>query len=215
MGRYVSHTKVKKPPSTEKGKETPPTDTSLSGLTTFQASLRTPADGFETPGTPANSVQAYHASSSNIGEATEAMKVIAASQLQNIEEADGATLHCIAISQLCFKHGRITVPPGFVLAASGFSAPPPSSDATSVPAYSSSNPPPHFSHVQQLLSPRASREYRDLLRGGWKNVPVAERWWVDALGGVVEEQRKANVEGLEEHGPMGALRWGMEGARRV
>jgi len=214
IGRYVSHSKVK-PTSTEKGKETPPTETSLSAMTTFQASLRTPKDGFDTPVTPANHVKPSQTSSSNLGEATEAMKLIAASQLQKTEEADGATLHCIAISQLCFKHGRITVPPGFVLAASGFSAPPPPSTTDSDPAYSLSNPPPHFSHVQQLLSPRASAKYRDLLRGGWKDVPEAERWWVDALGGVVEERRRANVEGFDRGGPMGALRRGMEGARNV
>lgn len=140
--------------------------------------------------------------------------MLAADQLQNTQEPDGATLHCVAISQLCFKHGRITVPPALVLAASGFCAPP-SSTSNSASAYSHSNPPPHFSHVQELISPRASRKYRDLLRGGWKNIPEAERWWVDALGGVVEDRRKASVEGLEGDGPMGALRRGLEGARSV
>lgn len=57
------------------------------------------------------------------------------------------------------------------------------------------------------------------MRGGWRDVPETERWWVDALGGVVEEQRRVNVEGLvgnlEANGPMGLLRRGMDGARTV
>jgi hypothetical protein len=57
------------------------------------------------------------------------------------------------------------------------------------------------------------------LRGGWRDVAEGERWWVDALGGVVEEQRKANVEGLvgvvEVNGPLGLLRRGMDGAKSV
>ena len=57
------------------------------------------------------------------------------------------------------------------------------------------------------------------MRGGWRDVPEAERWWVHALGGAVEEQRKANVEGLggvaDGNGPMGLLRRGMDGAKSV
>ncbi|GAB1524485.1 hypothetical protein RhiTH_007639 [Rhizoctonia solani] len=34
---------------------------------------------------------------------------------------DGALIHCIAVSAICFKHGRITVPPNVVLATSGYS----------------------------------------------------------------------------------------------
>lgn len=173
-------------------------------LTTFSAPLRMPADGFDTPVTPAGPVKPSQALPLTIGAATEVMKVLAADQLQNSQEPDGATLHCVAISQLCFKHGRITVPPGFVLAASGFSAPPSKSD--SVPAYSHSNPPPHFLHAEQLISPRGTRKYGDLLRGGWKDIPEAERWWVDALGGVVEEQRRVNMDGLKGAGLLGSLR---------
>jgi len=58
-----------------------------------------------------------------------------------------------------------------------------------------------------------------LLRGGWKDIPVAERWWVDALGGVVEEQRKANVEGMGGvgggNGPVGMLKNGLDGAKTL
>ena len=66
-------------------------------------------------------------------------------------EADGATLHCVSVSVLCFKIGRITVPPAIVLAAEGFSrarsastcdattpalAPPPRSATSSPSVYS-------------------------------------------------------------------------------
>jgi len=40
-----------------------------------------------------------------------------------IVEPDGATLHCIAVAQTCFKWGSITVPPAVVLASEGFTKP--------------------------------------------------------------------------------------------
>lgn len=36
-------------------------------------------------------------------------------------DEDGALIHCIAVSTLCFKSGRKTVPPKIALALSGFS----------------------------------------------------------------------------------------------
>ena len=202
---------------TRKGKETPPSNANAS----FRASLQTPDSGLEIPATPADLTTVSHQTlSSGIGEGAEAMRAIAAAQLNITEEADGATLHCITVSQVCFKHGRITVPPGFVLASSGFSAPPPaSSSGASIQEYSHSNPPPHYPHIYPFISTASSREYRDLLRGGWKDIPVAERWWVDALGGVVEEQRKANVEGMGGvgggNGPVGMLKNGLDGAKTL
>ncbi|KZP32714.1 hypothetical protein FIBSPDRAFT_916417 [Athelia psychrophila] len=177
------------------------------------ASLRTPADGLQTPATPANPVIAQ-ANESDFDAATAAMNAIAAAQL-NTDEPDGATLNCVVISQLCFKHGRITVPPSIVLAASGFSVPAPEG----LEPYSHANHPPHFVHAKELMSWASSRKYIDLMRGGWRDVPEGDRWWVDALGGVVEERRKTSVEGLNgdglANGPMGLLRRGMDGARTV
>lgn len=216
VARYVTHPKSKQSRENDaskgKGKDTLPSDASNP---TFQASLRTPADGLETPATPANPIISQApTSTSDIGAATDVVKAIAAAQL-TIEEPDGATLNCVAISQLCFKHGRITVPPAIVLAASGFSAPPPDG----AQAYSHANPPPHYAHAQELISWRSSQKYRELMRGGWRDMPEAERWWVSALGGVVEERRKANVEGSGGlalgDGSMGLLRRGLEGARSV
>ena len=186
-----------------------------------QTSFRKPVDALETP-TPANTtVRPGQTSSSDIGEAADAMRAIAAAQLSITKEADGATLHCVIISQLCFKLGRITVPPGLVLAISGFCAPPPPSPSgDSAPVYSRSNPPPHYTHIQSFFSSPMSGKNAHFLRGGWKDVPEAERWWVEALGGVVEEQRRVNVEGLvstvvEGNGPLGLLRKGMDGTKSI
>lgn len=205
IARYVSHTKPTKShtkPSIKDKDTTPPqsdNSNSLSADLTFQANLQTPASGITTPmpPTPANAAQ-------NSGDA---MKAIAAAQMKITEEPDGATLHCVAASELCFKHGRITVPPAIVLASSGFSIPAPSGSQP----YSHSNPPPHWVKAQ-LFAPRASRKYREFLRGGWRDVPEGERWWVDALGGAVEERRSVNVEG---DGAMGTLRRGTLGAGAV
>ncbi|KIM86934.1 hypothetical protein PILCRDRAFT_815390 [Piloderma croceum F 1598] len=200
VGRFVSHAKARIPRN-EVSKE---------------------KDALETPGTLGNTtLRPGQTSSSDVGEAADAMRAIAAAQLSITKEADGATLHCVIISQLCFKLGRITVPPGLVLAISGFCAPPPPSPSgDSAQAYSRSNPPPHYTHVQSFFSSPTSRKNTYFLRGGWKDVPEAERWWVEALGGVVEEQRRANVEGLvgtvvEVNGPLGLLKKGMDAAKSV
>jgi hypothetical protein len=140
-----------------------------------------------------------------------AMKAVAA-RLIRTEEPDGATLHTLTISQVCFKQGRITVPPAIVLAANGFSAPPSPAavngnghvDATrmsytSLAPYSHTNPPPHWGLVKSLMSkPRGGslKALQTFFKGGWRDIPEKERWWEDALGGVVEERRKANLEAL-------------------
>ncbi|KAH0826097.1 hypothetical protein J3R83DRAFT_5843 [Lanmaoa asiatica] len=40
-----------------------------------------------------------------------------------IVEPDGVLLHCVAVSQICFKLGRITIPPAVILASEGFTKP--------------------------------------------------------------------------------------------
>jgi hypothetical protein len=102
-----------------------------------------------------------------------------------------ATVHCTSVSQLCFKHGRITVPPAIALATNGYSSPPPSSSS---PSYSHDNPPPHWSHVRPFVT--SPKDHAAFMRGEWRNVREGERWWEGALGGVVEEQRRANMEVL-------------------
>ncbi|KAL4070070.1 hypothetical protein V8B97DRAFT_1965357 [Scleroderma yunnanense] len=150
-------------------------------------------------------------------------------------EPDGSLLHCIAISQVCFKQDRISVPPAVALASEGFSKHPPCAlESTSeselngshkAPArYTPSNPPPHWAKVRDIRVPPTGsmKHFKEFLKGGWKEVPssnghaegadasktaVGERWWEEALSGPIEEQRKKNLEIVE------ALRVGMERIR--
>lgn len=129
-------------------------------------------------------------------------------------EPDGATLHCLSMSILCFKMGRITVPPGVVFAAEGHSRPPAAGTNSSAQPkpYSHSNHPPHYVRPLSLWSPvrgqgGSTKRYRDWLKGGWRE--EKEQWWIDALGGEVEEKRAKNMEILK------GLRGGMEGARSM
>jgi len=143
------------------------------------------------------------------GSASEPLKHLVTTELQQAEE-DGATLHCIAISELCFKIGRITVPPALVLACEGFSVPPSPTSLTGsedVKPYSHENPPPHWEFVRNIRSDHSLKGMQELFKGGWKDIPEEERWWDKAMGGVVEEKRRVNLELLE------GVQKGMEGAR--
>ncbi|KAH0833852.1 hypothetical protein J3R83DRAFT_11018 [Lanmaoa asiatica] len=112
-------------------------------------------------------------------------------------ESGRTTLHCFAVSRLCFKVGRITVPPAIVMACEGFSKPPKSG------SYSHQSPPPHWAHPQALRNASDSlRVYRRFLAGGWRDVPEGDRWWIEPLSGPIEEQRRANLAKFEaiDHG---------------
>ncbi|KAG6815511.1 hypothetical protein H0H93_009617, partial [Arthromyces matolae] len=131
-------------------------------------------------------------------------------------EEDGAILHTIGVAQLCCKIGRITIPPAIVLALSGFSMAPPPPSSLSTPdgdfasqpeskttppqRYSHTNPPPHWleaKRIQARTHGGSMRKLRAFFKGGWKDVPVEERWWDIALGGEVEEGRKKAMEMLD------------------
>jgi len=128
------------------------------------------------------------------------MEIINAARLRS-EELDGATLNCVAISETCFKIGRITVPPSIALVMNGMSQ-----LSTGTP-YSHENPPPYWHKVKELTSdPKAIRAF---LSGGWREVPPAERWWEHALTGPIEQTRKANLDLLD------GLRRSMEGAKAL
>ncbi|KAJ3850025.1 hypothetical protein EV368DRAFT_46135 [Lentinula lateritia] len=134
-----------------------------------------------------------------------------ASKLLSTGEPDGATLHTITISQMCFKMGRITVPPAVVFAANGLCVPPVSTSDTPAPEpYSLTNPPPHWDKVKPIASTLHGGSIKKLqafFRGGWKELPEEERWWQEAMGGTVEQERWQNLQVLD------MLRKGMEGAR--
>jgi hypothetical protein len=150
--------------------------------------LHTPAVGTNTPSSD----------QSVLSPAT--MEIITAARLR-AEEPDGAILNCVAISETCFKIGRITVPPSIALVMNGISQPSPGTP------YSHENPPPHWGEVKELTSdPKATRAF---LSGGWRDVPPAGRWWEHALTGSVEQTRKMNLELLD------GLRRSMEGAKAL
>jgi hypothetical protein len=121
-------------------------------------------------------------------------------------EPDGATLHCLAVSVMCFKIGRISVPPAVVLASEGLHRPAPAGAA----AYGASNPPPAWTtHAQRLRAQAGSREFRAFVAGGWRDVPKDQRWWEDALGGEVEALRVERLKALQPY------RLAAEGAREL
>jgi hypothetical protein len=124
-------------------------------------------------------------------------------------EPDGATVHCIALSEVCYKIGRITVPPAMIFSSDGMctTRPPPTEDGTTPTPYSSANPPPHWESVRKLRANR--KEFVRVMTGGWRDIPEGERWWEDAYRGEGEEKRKANLEALD------AIRKGMDAARRM
>lgn len=123
-------------------------------------------------------------------------------------EPDGATVHCVSISELCCKLGRITVPPALALACDGLSAPPPTTSNADSPnqVYSAENPPPHWEHVKRIRGTNwrwnakkggeegCMKELRAFMENGWKKIGKAERWWEEAMGGVVEDQRKEGMK---------------------
>ncbi|OJA19425.1 hypothetical protein AZE42_02279 [Rhizopogon vesiculosus] len=170
-----------------------------------RVSLRTPAEASVTPATPGDASEVD--TSLQAEKTAEAMKALAAAQSRMIEP-DGAVLHCVAISCICFKHGRITVPPGVILPCEGFSKPP---SATSDLAFSPTNPPAHWRKAQALrVAPSGSvPAFAKFLKGGWRDVPEGERWWGDALDGPIEEQRRANLQVFDY------IRKGMEATRSI
>ena len=184
--RFVSHPTKKGRRAGAKDKEDQPRQPSSNSAPV--PILHTPAIGTITPSS----------GESLIPLAT--MEIIAAARSRS-EEPDGATLHCVAISETCFKIGRITVPPSIALVMNGISQPP-----TGAP-YSHENPPPYWDKVKELTSdPKTIVAF---LRGGWREVPAAERWWEHALTGPIEQTRKSNLELLD------GLRRSMEGAKAL
>jgi hypothetical protein len=130
-----------------------------------------------------------------------ALKAVTAGLIS--EEPDGATLYTIVISQVCFKIGRITVPPGIVFAANGF---------TGVSGHSLANPHPEWSEAERTMSGHlggSSKKLRKFLAGGWRDIPESERWWDKSLGERIEAQRVKNISMIE------GLRKGLEKAREL
>ncbi|THH30138.1 hypothetical protein EUX98_g4032 [Antrodiella citrinella] len=194
LTRYVTHSNKKKgtrSPAPTPGQNTPPV-----GLP-FVPHTHTPATTHDTP----SCLAPYDSALSSL-----------IASLSEREEPDGATLHCVVISEVCFKIGRITVPPAVAIASDGFHARPAASEAdlTKVPEpYSLSNPPPHMEKIRAMKAKGNFRPLQNFYKGGWRDVPEDERWWMTALGGEIEEKRRLNLDLVS------GVQRGLEGARYV
>ncbi|RXW21836.1 hypothetical protein EST38_g4010 [Candolleomyces aberdarensis] len=137
-------------------------------------------------------------------------------------ESDGSLVHTVVVTQLCFKAGRITIPPSVVLSSNGYCQPIPSKGPSVLPYHlpsASSSPrsspsptdyPRHWPQVKRIASPLHGGSLKKLFAfysGEWRNVPERERWWESALGGYVEVRRSAALAQL------GRLKEGLESAR--
>jgi len=102
---------------------------------------------------------------------------------------EGATLHAIAISQYCFKFGRITVPPRVALIVSGFGAP------GVIPNLPLSAPGHGKTRWDRLQDVRAGKEgkgkLKELLKGGWKDEAEGDFWALEEFEG--EARRRSEV----------------------
>ncbi|KAG6828966.1 hypothetical protein H0H92_006148 [Tricholoma furcatifolium] len=209
VGKFVtkpSKKKTKSPPKITTEQPTPPSDGDNSD-NLFKASLRT-ADQISTAATTTPDDK----STSGPLNTSEALKAVAAS-LSSEPEPDGAILHTISVSQCCFKVGRITVPPALVFAANGFSVPaPPLADGSPASSYSRANPPPHWAQAKAVMSRPLGggpKKLQALMKGGWRDVPEAERWWDAAMSGAIEEKRRKGLEVMQ------SLGLGIAGARNL
>lgn len=154
-----------------------------------------PAKGGKKPRTVGSSdvsssvTPAVGTTSTSNGKIDQDMAAVRARLMPTVEK-DGAILHCVSIARICFKLGRITVPPSLVFATCGFSAEPTEHGAA---PYSHANPPPHMAKVKEYTS-AGGKKYRDFLSGGWRT--EKDRWWETALGAEVEIQRKERLADL-------------------
>lgn len=194
---------VRKPDGKQKKKrvDAKPVSPGDSEVSMQTMALRTPGpDGIPSTGAPSASVTPSTAASA-APDTTKALNAVAAGLAG--EEPDGAVLHTVVISQICYKVGRITVPPSLVLGINGF---------TGVDGFTRESPHPQWEAAKKIMSKPyggSPRKLKAFLEGGWREIPQGERWWEQALGDAVEAQRVKNL-GLIE-----GLRSGLENARTL
>lgn len=200
---YVMSKFVRKPGGKQKkkradAKSVSPGDIEVSMQT---MSLRTPGpDGIPSTGAPSASETPSIAASA-APDTAKALNAVAAGLAG--EEPDGAVLHTVVISQVCYKVGRITVPPSLVLGINGF---------TGAEGFSRNSPHPQWENAKKIMSKPyggSAKKLKAFLEGGWREVPEGERWWDHALGDTVEAQRVKNLAFVE------GLKSGMDNARTL
>jgi len=210
VARYVTHPhkKSKKPQKVLPANGTPAGEIRPSVMTPTDTNGNAHTGGapypvLHTPATPIDSTNdSRSGSGSPDGNAHVGAEALPPASTVHVEP-DGATLNCVVVNAICFKVGRITIPPALALAVEGFCTP-------GEVQYSPSSPPPFWGEVQKLRGedPTDLRKLREFYAGGWRDVPEDQRWWDKALEGL-EERRRVGME------VVGALRRGMEGVRSL
>lgn len=122
-------------------------------------------------------------------------------------EAEDETLHCVVVNEMCFKHGRITVPPSLALALAGCGMEEGGEAWGRLQALRAGkgkgkkkSKKGSTDLVSDANADGHSPTLKDLLRGAWKDVPSAERWWEHALAPFEAENthRLDVLQGLRE-----------------
>lgn len=94
-----------------------------------------------------------------------------------LDNIDTEVLHTVCVSRVCFKLGRITVPPAVVMATNGMSVHPwevygAGVGTESQMRYSATNPPPTWTTNSQELFSKASggspKKLREFYKGQWR-----------------------------------------------
>ncbi|KAJ6596285.1 hypothetical protein DFH09DRAFT_973431 [Mycena vulgaris] len=157
------------------------------------------------------------------GEPTAVAQALLARAAQT-PEADGAILYTVAVSHLCYKLGRRTVPPAVVLAANGFYAPPAppappsdtSSDLDSSKQTAADAPPSH----EPTLAPYWARTaalraslpaLTKFYAGGWRE----DRWWEEAFASCEAERQGRLVPFVGTEQARSGISGGIEGVRAL
>ncbi|TFK24182.1 hypothetical protein FA15DRAFT_669828 [Coprinopsis marcescibilis] len=174
------------------------TDGDISALTSTDTSMA--ATGVSTPyPTVARPATGDHAGSTGEDSLKVVDKLLAQAQAEVLEqekdEPDGYQVHTVAISRICFKVGRITVPPTVVLALHGMSS-------ETVPG---AEEPPHWDKVRDTFARLTMKDGKmpstgtfsdaqalaKFLKGGWKDVTDDKlKWWDRAFDSVRQENNE-------------------------
>ncbi|KAF8183225.1 hypothetical protein K438DRAFT_2020662 [Mycena galopus ATCC 62051] len=162
------------------------------GKETFIPALTTPAMPLDVSGsgTPLNGANGGADGANANGTSPDAVSRALLECAVRTTEPDGTLLYrefSVSVSQLCYKQGRITIPPAIVFAANGFYAAPETASTTSTSTSTSSTPaekktavhPPHWPAVRTVT--QSMCVLAKFYAGGWRDVPEGERWWVDAF----------------------------------
>ena len=103
----------------------------------------------------------------------------------------GGVVHCIAVSQYCFKHGRVTVPPSVVLPSVGFNATPEKWERLLQMRGMARDPSNPAAKVGTDITKQGMERMKEFHRGSWKE---EGGWW--RLPEEVERRNKSRAEWL-------------------